>query len=511
MSARALVATTALFVLSCGSNDPRPLPPLAAPPKPAAPANASANDAPAPPAAASATIPISSKSRDAVASFEKARAHADDGDAGAALVEVDKALALDPDFALAHALRSVLAIDARGDQSAKRAAELSQQLPGAERAAVEALLAVHRGDDEHAVEQWRRVTELAPGDWRGWLQLGARLYDQRKWDAAIEALDRAIALQPSAGPAYHLLGYTYALQGKQAEAMRALEKYAALDSRHARAHDALGDANLFANRPEQAEAAYKKATQLEPAYHPAWQGMAQSRFLRGDWQGGREALVRGRNATKGPHDQMQLDRHIAWSWLSEGKTAEAIRALTAIQKDAATRSVPFAEGLAALDLAFVAYEGGNARDAIKLVDAALARAGQTEMSAPRLTALRSWGLAIRLLAQVLLGRGPDAKKTLADLEQLARVDRGDAQLAGTVQMARGLTAWAGGDLKNAVQELGRCRDDDSLCRWQLALAQDKSADAAGAAVTRQRLLSVPRRDPVHLYVRARLAARPPAR
>jgi hypothetical protein len=73
-----------------------------------------------------------------------------------------------------------------------------------------------------------------------------------------------------------------------------------------------------------------------------------------------------------------------------------------------------------------------------------------------------------------------------------------------------MVAMLKGDAAGARAQFDQCIDTD-LCRRRGVLAAQKAGDAAGAAAAREKLLAVGVRDPVHLYVRTRLAGSPRTR
>ena len=158
------------------------------------------------------------------------------------VAHLEKALAIDPDFAPALALlaqTSALqyrdfdsdpAILARAEALASRAMALDPQLPSALKAAGD--VRANRYDYAGAAPLYRRVLEVTPRDHVVW--------DQTCWalgyagpphlEEAERACRAALALQPQYFPSrYHLLRI-YALQGRLAEAQAELAELRKVDS-----------------------------------------------------------------------------------------------------------------------------------------------------------------------------------------------------------------------------------------------------------------------------------------
>jgi len=110
---------------------------------------------------------------------------------------VDRALALNPTFGPAHALRGELLL--RG------------------------------GDPAGAAEAFAQASRCLPGDWRQPLQAGAAWMRAGDWQAAITWLEQAVTQRPGLGRAHYLLGSAYLNAGRLDEADRELTLAEKLD------------------------------------------------------------------------------------------------------------------------------------------------------------------------------------------------------------------------------------------------------------------------------------------
>lgn len=92
------------------------------------------------------------------------------------------------------------------------------------------------GHLEEAIDEFRKVTELAPNLSAAFVNLGAAYLQNRDYGAAIAPLKRALELNPDLAGAHQMLGYALLARGYTAEAILHFEK--------AGAHDGLGIALL---------------------------------------------------------------------------------------------------------------------------------------------------------------------------------------------------------------------------------------------------------------------------
>jgi tetratricopeptide (TPR) repeat protein/TolB-like protein/predicted Ser/Thr protein kinase len=87
-----------------------------------------------------------------------------------------------------------------------------------------------------------------------------------KWvDVALKETDEAVRLDPTLADVYVSRASAYRQTGRRAEAIDALERAIALQRSHDNAHEVLGDTLLEANRPDEALAQFHEAIRLRPS------------------------------------------------------------------------------------------------------------------------------------------------------------------------------------------------------------------------------------------------------
>jgi hypothetical protein len=118
----------------------------------------------------------------------------------------------------------------------------------------------------------------------------------------------------------------------------------------------------------------------------------------------------------------------------------------------------------------------------------------------RLAALRNAALAGKPAA--------DADKLLAAFDDDVKAQGASTRLQSMGAYARGLVAWAKRDTKAAIDALQKCDLELTMCRFDLASAQRKSGDTAGAQSTEELLRTTPRREMPGVYFAAKLPKRP---
>jgi len=482
MKSLPLFAACALLLSACSS------------PSTSAPATASA---PAP-----ARIPVTTKSPEALAHYQKGVAFLENARTAEGLDELKQAIALDPQFASAKALHGTGTPGPEGLKEAEEALAAAASLPEAERLLIEAALAQRRGDQVKAAAALTRVTEVAPGDYQGFLLLGSELLGEQKYPEAQQALKKATELNPSNGGAQNLLGYASLRQGDTAAAIAALEQYARIQPQEANAQDSLGEALLAAGRFKEAEAAFQKAAEMAPQFWPAQQGIAYARFYAGDWAGGRAAAMKAREVASRPVDKLTVDADLASAAAAQRDFAQALRLTDAMEK---------APGLTPDDVAFVPVlrglaqmEAGRSREALASLDGVVAAADAGKFTPGVVNTVRPQALRVRATIEAQLGDAAAAARTSAALDADATAQPNNPQVQSMMHYGRAMLALARRDTAGALAEFGRCSPEDVICAWQKTLAAQKAGDKASAAAARELALKIYRRDTASLVVRSRL-------
>jgi tetratricopeptide (TPR) repeat protein len=335
--------------------------------------------------------------------------------------------------------------------------------------------------------------------------LGDQLNMERRLDEAAPAFEKVSALNPKAGVAYNSLGYVYLAQHDNDKAITAFQKYADLDPTEPNPLDSLAEALTAAGRYDEAEAAYQKALAISPAFHMSWAGIAQARFLRGDSKGGYEALAKAKEVAPRPVDKLEMVTASAWSTFGEGKTADALKTLDGLEKDATEQQVATASAFAPIDRATMLTLAGKPDQALKVIDLGLDRATKAGLPGAVINEARRRTLTVKTWAYSKLGKVNDAKTTLAQLQDEAKTVPGNARIQSQVHFAEGEVAMASKDAKGAAGYFAQCVDEDYFCHYEEVNALEKAGSKPEAQAAKAKLASANRRDAAYLWVHAKTA------
>jgi serine/threonine protein kinase/tetratricopeptide (TPR) repeat protein len=198
---------------------------------------------------------------------------------------LEKAIALDPKFAVAYLYLSTaefLLIDFKAqDEALKKAKEYAGGASEKERLYIEAAYA--RTIEKDSEKQCRLLLELTkkyPQEKHAHYRLGSFYYSSNRYSEAVPEFEKAIALDPDYGPAFNMLGYTYAGAGDYEKAEAAFERYIAANPGDANPIDSLAELYLCRGNLDKAASKYREALEARPDFTSACSGLAYISALR---------------------------------------------------------------------------------------------------------------------------------------------------------------------------------------------------------------------------------------
>ncbi len=224
-----------------------------------------------------------------------------------ALTHFRHALALDPDFALAHT--GVARCYAHLGSSGRL--QIEEAYPAAHEAA-------------------QRAIELDPEIAESHMSLGlVRLFYD--WDvaAARSCLEHAMELNPGSAEAHHSSGLCYMASGQFDELVDTAQVAASLDPLSLRALDGLGRAHVFGGSAREALIHYDRALEIEPTFRAAIEGRAYAYNRLGEHDRAIEEVQRYRALTPGGVGGLASGAYI---FARAGRTEEALGYLAELEE-----------------------------------------------------------------------------------------------------------------------------------------------------------------------------------
>jgi tetratricopeptide (TPR) repeat protein/DNA-binding winged helix-turn-helix (wHTH) protein len=234
-----------------------------------------------------------------------------------AIALLEKAVALDPQFALAHA-RIGYAYAVTGPYADKarshleKAFQMSHRLTEKDRLYITAWYSIAHLDYPAAIAPLREIINQYPLEVEAYLRLGYLLRGEGQHEEAIRVLKQGLVIDPEAKDVYNALGLTYLDLHRYDEAIAAHQRYVELSPSESNAHDSLGMSYQCAGRYDEAIAAYNQALALRPDFYVAHIHLGNAYVQLGRYQA---ALVQFRRVIQvAPND---LSRSRAYGSMAE--------------------------------------------------------------------------------------------------------------------------------------------------------------------------------------------------
>lgn len=184
---------------------------------------------------------------------------------------LEKAVALDPEFAMAHGrIGYAYAVTGPYADKAKpyleKAFQLSDRLTEKDRLYIMAWYSIAHQDYPSAIVPLRRIITQYPLEIEPYFRLAYLLRGENQHDEAIKVLKQGLAIDAEAKDIYNALGLIYLDIHRHDDAIAAHRRYVQIAPAEANAHDSLGMSYQCAGRYDEAIATYKHALDLNPGF-----------------------------------------------------------------------------------------------------------------------------------------------------------------------------------------------------------------------------------------------------
>lgn len=245
---------------------------------------------------------------------------------GIALFE--KALALDPQFAMAYA-RIGYVYGVRlgfGDQARpylEKALALADRLSEKDRLFINAWLASAAHDAARAIEVYRDLIARYPMETEAWQRLNWALQALNRNEEALTVIQQGLVTDPEGKDLYNALGTINMRLGRNAEALAACQRYIQLAPNDPNAWDSLGLFHQWTGQYEEAEAAYHRALALNPESSVAVIHLGHLRFQQGQYRAAAEQYRRYIQIARDDNGRARGYTCLAWLYFRQGDLTQA--------------------------------------------------------------------------------------------------------------------------------------------------------------------------------------------
>jgi serine/threonine protein kinase/tetratricopeptide (TPR) repeat protein len=189
-----------------------------------------------------------------------------------ARIAFEKAVELDPDFAMAYfylavTYRALGNMEAR-DAALKRAKALSHKATEKERISIDAVYARYiEKDSEKYFRTIKKRAEKFPKEKENFYSLGAFYWGRGELDKAKKEFNKALELDPNYGEPHNYLGGIYGRMGDFTKAIEHKKKYVELNPGEPNPIDSLAAGYFWMGNLDEAIATYKDALEVKPDFY----------------------------------------------------------------------------------------------------------------------------------------------------------------------------------------------------------------------------------------------------
>ena len=227
-------------------------------------------------------LPITTSSEEARKAFLAGRDLSEKLRITDSISHYDKAISLDPNFALAHLNRAQVSPNGKEFfEHLNHAVSLADKASDGERMLILAAEAGANGNPARQREILERLVAAYPNDERAHFTLGGYHFGQQDFAQAITHYKKATELEPDYSTAFNILGYAYRQNESYAEAENAFKKYIELIPNDPNPYDSYAELLLKMGRFDEAIVQYNKALAVQPNFVNSHFGIAAALAYQG--------------------------------------------------------------------------------------------------------------------------------------------------------------------------------------------------------------------------------------
>jgi tetratricopeptide (TPR) repeat protein len=230
----------------------------------------------------SGKIPVTTSSEEARKEFLQGRDLSEKLLIQDSIQHFDKAISLDPGFALAELNRAQVSPTGKEFfDHLKKAVSLADKASNGEKLLI---LGNEAGANGNAAKQKEYLDQLVaayPNDERAHFNLGGYYFGQQDMTQAIEHYKKATELAPTYSTAFNILGYAYRQNADYTNSEQAFKKYIELIPNDPNPYDSYAELLLKMGRFDESIAQYQKALAIDPNFINSHQGIAAALMYQG--------------------------------------------------------------------------------------------------------------------------------------------------------------------------------------------------------------------------------------
>ena len=315
---------------------------------------------------------ITTSSPEAYKYYIEGRKHHVRADDREAIKLYEKAVEIDPEFAMSYRIMASaygnLGNRTKAKEYIQKAMELSNRVSDRERYFIQAdYYRLSETTYDKAIEAFNKLLELYPDDWIGNNNLGVLYRSLEEWEKALESF-KTSAKQHKVMVSCINLARMYEKLGLYDEAKKVLEDYIENVSDDAGFHIELGYNYLFQRKYDLALEEAEKAFLLDPSYHRNYYLKGDIYHMMGDLPKAEEEYLKSLVAREKDLDTI---RRLAALYLTQGKFEKSREEAESAIKLAPELDIAIAEANSHFYMGYLYWKSGNIESSLEEADKAI--------------------------------------------------------------------------------------------------------------------------------------------
>lgn len=273
-------------------------------------------------------MPITTKSEKAREYYLKGRGLAEKLRGQESKEYFEKAVAEDPDFAIAHLNLAFVQPSAQGYFAEfNKALALVDNVSEGERFWILGIEAANEGNTVEQERYYKKMTALYPNDERAITLLANLYFGQQKYDQAIKQFEMALKINPDFSQPYNQLGYAYRFTEDYDKAAQTFKKYIQLIPDDPNPYDSYAELQMKIGNYDESIKYYQKALQVNDGFVASYLGIASDYNFKGDHAMARKTLQKLYDVAKNNAQKRFSHFAEAVSYADEGDLENAVKAI----------------------------------------------------------------------------------------------------------------------------------------------------------------------------------------
>jgi tetratricopeptide (TPR) repeat protein len=270
-------------------------------------------------------MPITTSSEKAKAAYLQGRDLSEKLKGQESIKYYQQAVQEDPKFAIAYLNLAFVAPSAQGffDNLAK-AVQLSDQCSATEKLWILSANAANQALPKKQGEYLEQLVTAIPQDERAHQLLGTYYFGLQKYDAAVQELQKAIAINPNFSPAYNMLGYSYRFLQKYDQSATAFKKYIELIPDDPNPYDSYAELLMKIGKYQDSIQNYRKALEIDPRFSNSYLAIAANLNYLGKNADARKELQTLYDQARNDGERRAALFGMTLSYLDEGNVQKAL-------------------------------------------------------------------------------------------------------------------------------------------------------------------------------------------